>query len=136
MADREQVIKSLKWLIFNFPLQENPKDDGDRMCNAIHVYAENAVKLLEAQEPRALTLDEVKASIGEPIYFESHGTYMGKTGFWILPALFTTHGLMRYVHPQSSHYSELGLHDYGIVWRCWSARPTDEKREATPWEET
>ena len=23
--------------------------------------------------------------------------------------------------------------DYGQTWRCWSSRPTDEQREATPW---
>ena len=24
--------------------------------------------------------------------------------------------------------------DYGITWRCWTSHPTDEQREATPWE--
>ena len=23
---------------------------------------------------------------------------------------------------------------YGYEWRCWTSRPTDEQREATPWE--
>ena len=23
---------------------------------------------------------------------------------------------------------------YGKVWRCWTSRPTDAQREATPWE--
>lgn len=23
---------------------------------------------------------------------------------------------------------------YGIEWRCWTSRPTDEQREAAPWE--
>lgn len=23
--------------------------------------------------------------------------------------------------------------DYGITWRCWTSRPTDAQREATPW---
>lgn len=89
---------------------------------------------IDANAPRVLTLEEVKDSIGEAIYFESRGTYMGKIVFPILPALFTQHGLMRYVHPQSSHYSELGLHDYGKVWRCWNARPTDEQRKKVKWD--
>lgn len=24
--------------------------------------------------------------------------------------------------------------NYGRTWRCWTSRPTDEQREATPWE--
>ena len=101
------------------------------LINEVWAYALYPVK---AQEPRILTPEEVKVSIGGPIYFESRGTYMGKTGFWILPALFTETGLMRYVHPQSNYYSELGLHAYGKVWRCWTARPSDEQREAVKWE--
>ena len=26
------------------------------------------------------------------------------------------------------------LDDYGKTWRCWTSRPTDEQREAEPWE--
>ena len=25
--------------------------------------------------------------------------------------------------------------DYGVLWRCWTARPKDEQREATPWQD-
>ena len=24
--------------------------------------------------------------------------------------------------------------DYGYLWRCWDKEPTDEQREATPWQ--
>ena len=24
--------------------------------------------------------------------------------------------------------------EYNQTWRCWTSRPTDEQREATPWE--
>lgn len=106
---------------------------GETVSNCVKTMRTDAISLLKDQEPRVMKLEEVKASIGEPIYFESHGTYMGKTGFWILPALFTESELMRYVYPQSSHYSELGLRAYGKTWRCWTSRPTDEQREAIPW---
>ena len=52
MIDGKQVKKSLGWLIFNFPWQASPKDDADKMCNSIHIYAENAllyIKSLEAE---------------------------------------------------------------------------------------
>lgn len=31
--------KSLRWLAMQFPYIENPKDDCDRLSNAIHLYA-------------------------------------------------------------------------------------------------
>ena len=45
----DNVIKSLKWLIFNFPEIENPKDDADRISNCIHLYCQNAVDELNRQ---------------------------------------------------------------------------------------
>ena len=48
MAD--DVIKSLKWLIFNFPEIENPKDEADKISNCIHLYCQNAVEELNRQK--------------------------------------------------------------------------------------
>ena len=31
-------VKSLRWLANMFPYTENPKDDTDKISNAIHVY--------------------------------------------------------------------------------------------------
>ena len=31
------------------------------------------------------------------------------------------------------HASLLDGEEYGETWRCWPQRPTDEQREATPW---
>ena len=43
----ETVSKSLKWLMFNFPMQDHPEDDSDRMCNCIHLYCEQAVFIID-----------------------------------------------------------------------------------------
>ena len=32
-------VKSLRWLANNFPLTVPAKDDNDRLCNCIHMYA-------------------------------------------------------------------------------------------------
>ena len=39
--------KSLRWLAMNFPFTENPADETDRLCNAIHVYATAGADLIE-----------------------------------------------------------------------------------------
>ena len=48
--DAEKVIKALEWLIVNFPKQDNPKDDSDRLCNCINLYCQNAVDLIKRQQ--------------------------------------------------------------------------------------
>lgn len=42
----DAAISSLKWLCFNFPKIEDPKDDSDKMCNAIHTYSQNAINVI------------------------------------------------------------------------------------------
>ena len=39
--------KSLRCLCNHFPITTPPKDDGDRMCNAIHIYCEAGAKKIE-----------------------------------------------------------------------------------------
>lgn len=56
MAD--DVIKSLKWLIFNFPEIENPKDDAAKISNCIHLYCQNAVDELNRQKAEIERLQE------------------------------------------------------------------------------
>ena len=45
--DKKQVVASLRWLVFNFPFQNEPKDEADKLCNCIHVYCSDAIALLE-----------------------------------------------------------------------------------------
>ena len=57
MKKENQEAKSLRWLANMFPFTENPEDEGDKMCNVIHVYAEaGADKINELQE----TIDKLK----------------------------------------------------------------------------
>lgn len=100
----------------------------------------SAIDLLKEQEPRVLTLEELKNNDDNPCWFESHGTYMGYEGFWVIPYAFTAWNTMYYVFPLmqinergDSHCSELGLSAYNKAWRCWTSRPTDEQRKATLW---
>lgn len=51
MKKEIKEAKSLRWLANMFPFTENPQDEEDKMCNAIHVYAEaGADKINELQE--------------------------------------------------------------------------------------
>lgn len=60
LTDKEiKEAKSLRWLANQFPKVENPKDNGDRLCNCINLYCTNAAELIERQaaEIKNLTND-------------------------------------------------------------------------------
>lgn len=104
---------------------------------------------LQAQEPRVLTLEEMKSlSIAnDDALFDKDMTFV-----WLEAA---ADGYINITRPTYSFNPEWGIEDdsfyvyyigtdvgdrlescdYGKTWRCWTARPTDEQREATPWNE-
>lgn len=61
MNNREDVIRQLEWLVFNFPWQDKPESDADRMCNAIHKYVQDAIDLLK----KSFTPDEAYFAVIE-----------------------------------------------------------------------
>lgn len=50
-----RTIKEMRWLHFNFPFQDNSKNDADKMCNAIHLYTGDAIAVLEKIAPEPET---------------------------------------------------------------------------------
>ena len=92
--------------------------------------------LLKAQEPRVMTLEEVKSMKRYTICaVEQHSKlklnvfnaeYRGC--FAIGQKHMLDFGLYMDVNPYRR--SEGG---YDKTWRCWTARPSDEVRRATPW---
>lgn len=99
-----------------------------------------AIKALQAQEPMVMTLDEVAAlPDGSIVWLEDNDK----------PDVIV--GLLRDVLLTANDHIVVAIHfatvrnqllevvtamadDYGIRWRCWTSRPTDEQREAIPWE--
>lgn len=140
MANMGKTIKGLeccakqdqKTCFVDCPYYDEDEYDAPYTCKTN--LCMDALELLKAQQPKVMTLEEVKSSIGEAIWFESRHTYMSKKGFWIIPSLIAHNILLRYVHSGSSHYSELGLNDYHKIWRCWTSKPTEKQREETPWQ--
>ena len=95
----------------------------------------DALELLKGQETRVLTLEEVVSAAGTPAWFEGKSK-MAYTG-WVLVydvqegmgITGTRVGVTKPGHITIWPATEL----YGAKWRCWTSRPTDEQREATPW---
>lgn len=91
------------------------------------------VELIKAQEPRVLTLDELKAWDGAFLL-----EYRAKTITTVWASYyadFEHYGetVCRMIHIDGEVDDRLYT-AYGVYWRCWSTRPTDEQREAEKWE--
>ena len=103
------------------------------LINEIWAYARYcADRLLKAQEPRLMTLDEVKHFVyGNPYIIE---TVLSDGEYLLMYGLFSHQGVVGNcdfitVNERIRLYDA----DYGKTWRCWTSRPTDEQRKVTLW---
>ena len=116
------------------------KPDSDIGCwyDITHNYTlEQIVNALKAQEPRVMTLEEVKAMKRYTICAVEQRSKVLHTTFnaeyrghlTIGGRDYIDFGLYADVSP--FRRSESG---YGKTWRCWTSHPTDYQREAVKWE--
>ena len=100
----------------------------------------HALALLKAQEPRVITWRDVIGAAIEckPLFIEVKDYEYKEPGDdrWAMVTQYKdsiTNGMIR---AMSSYVTSeiLFADDYGKTWRCWTSAPTDEQREATPWE--
>ena len=102
---------------------------ASELRSALRLYEEGKYKAGE-QEPRVMTLDEVKAFDWDYCYLEEERLtgkeYRAVCGDYALICItWPCIASMRIQHGDDS---------YGKKWRCWSAKPTDEQRQAVKWE--
>ena len=129
MTNREEVINKIEEEINLAKYLDEPYRTIDLQLLM------DALALLKAQETKVITQEELKQFVGRPCWFESHGTYMGKEGFWIIPAMFhmfSVGTVMSYtsILNGAADCGELGLSAYNKAWRCWTSQPTNEQKMA------
>ena len=93
----------------------------------------NEVKLsvnhwLQAQEPRVIDFDDVVG--GDECWLEAVN---GACGYADCYACTGT-GEVQVFRCNFDNPQYIMASDYLKTWRCWTSRPTDEQREAIPWE--
>lgn len=94
------------------------------------VLARDVLKLLEAQEPRVMTIGD--------LYGEDMGYYERKDEELIWPVLIArggpdedeTVGIVR----KDAFEIKADCNLMNIIWRIWTAYPTMAQREAVKWE--
>lgn len=131
MAEREKVINGLEEATAYFRSSFDAMY-GTVACEKFRSWTdaiEQALALLKAQEPRVMTLEEVKMLDSDYYYLESMRS-PGKE----LREIVGAYGLTCVTWPSITWARQtMGDSGYRKTWRCWTSRPTDEQREATPW---
>ena len=143
MNEREKVIKAFEFCLMP-PSREELENDicSHEDCpyyreynggKCISAAASDALALLKAQEPRVMTLEEVKQHNNQDgcVWFEQP-TYNAVAAFVRQDEEYTEI-ISPYLLGEPINHGYMANRFYGKAWRCWTSRPTDEQREATPW---
>lgn len=140
MINKEKVIKGLT--LCTTINKVNPVEtcgkcpyfikDNEPDVGCIDILMLDALEILKEQEPRVLTLDEVKAAKGSDMYLEMIGYEDGKDYITAI----TLDGVG--TRGVSFYHNVFDFESYNkptiFGWRCWTARPTDEQRKAVKWD--
>ena len=108
-------------------------NDLGGLINEIWAYARYcADRLLKAQEPRVMSLEEIQHT--DAVWLETHG--------WVGGDVQET--VLRCRSDFENYVTEFATNDdcditcvnskIGIEWRCWTSKPDEKVRTETPWE--
>ena len=128
MIDRESVIRQLTQHIARADYIETDWMD----CVSVPMLR-GALTLLKEQEPKILTLEEVKKlSDHDVAYIET------TISSFVNPAIYQPENGNDDYACVVSTWLKSGFYawnTYGKDWRLWTHKPTQEQMEAAPWQE-
>ena len=139
MIDRKKMINALRDIADYFcACRKNAVTNG-AAARRFEIYveaAEDAVELLKAQEPRVMTLDELRQleHTDHIVWIEANGDPESFDGYAEVTTNFVTKDIELFVPGNEVEFIPDNK-NYGKTWRCWSSKPTDKQREAVPWQE-
>ena len=95
-----------------------------------------AIEALKAHEPHVMTLEEVTQHDNQNgcVWFEQP-TYNAVAAFVMRDEDYTEI-ISPYILGEPINHCYMSNSLYGKTWRCWTSRPSDEVRRATPWTQT
>ena len=123
MTEREIIIEGLE-------RRQRFKTPDGSSCVIPANLLQDALALLKAQQPRVMTLEELDdlRGRGQAVYYQDRdATVKSQDAFFVA----VNCGVAWF---KGETYTFCKTADgYDKVWRCWTSRPTDAQREATPW---
>lgn len=139
MIDLEKVINGLETVFMHLLKMTEVCSDGDlTYYRELLERTDDALALLKAQEPRVMSLEEAQAALHTErvVWTECEE----KNGDKLLYVGLHMNGTDYFTMQDDSVMEETDLDDgmgaelYGKKYRLWTSQPTDEQREATPWQ--
>ena len=128
MPDVEKVIKGIEQCLIG-ACKPCPYYNNDVSCGCKDKLMEDSIALLKAQEPRVMTLEEVTEDCPDVVWFDDRHVVRV---FAASPKNENYHGWVKFIWRDGCERHD-HIDGYGKEWRCWTSRPTDAQREATPW---
>ena len=133
MMDSKNIIERLKCCIAHHPEDYSRCDECPHVKDACYHLKDEALALIKASEPRVMSLVDAQGT--DYVWYESR-----QTGC-VFPASVcmsseTWHGELTTDVQQIGYggYKFVLDKEYNRAWRCWNHRPTDEQRQAIPWD--
>ena len=131
-----EAIRIINQYDCNFYWTDGEKIPTEDLIEAFYL----AVKALEEQEPRVLTLEELRSLNGTDhfVWLEDNGGYTLNGGYALYDCYAEVTAYRNNVELNtfgSEVEFEPDNEEYGKTWRCWSVKPSNEKREAVPWQD-
>jgi hypothetical protein len=143
MAERETVIRGLEVCYSSgllCPQKKCPYNGYALTCK--YVLMRDTLALLKEQEPRVMTLEEVRnLKYDDVVYYQGINTNSVESaivlhGEKMVPEVNTR--VVQFRHADGTGgwngINNADLNWYGKKWRCWTSRPTEEQMRDTPWE--
>ena len=138
MAELEKVIIALENCTDEIKCRDCPWETCETFCLSVKVpldLAKAALSLLKEQEPRVMTLEELEDALDTVVWLDIPNTENLADGYSLIMAYSHKNGFILLDSPFGDNPSQdrFEYKDYGITWRCWTFRPTDEQRKAVKW---
>lgn len=94
----------------------------------------DALELLKEQEPHVLTLEEVKDALDTVVWVDRPQIENFSNEYALISLYSRKWGYvnLKFIDGDEARWI---CEQYGKLWRCWSARPTDEQRKAVKWDD-
>jgi len=100
----------------------------------IRQQRERITELEAAQTARVMTVEEVKSAWRNRNIAFLVDYNDGGSPVWMLYYGYLSSLKEILLIDEIAHLHRFGVDGYGVDWRCWTSRPTDEQREAVKWE--
>lgn len=130
MADREKVIRGLE--CHGDGVYESCKLCPYHFDGCEIALCRDALALLKEQEPRVLTVEEIRSGTVEVAWIEDADKAEMIPGIWF--RLSNEGGDEAVDIHIRDGFVGARLEVYGKLWRCWTSRPSEEQRKAVPWD--